>query len=259
MYRRFKLDVSRNIWQDYFYLGQDINNQNLSLFRRDLNEFISKGHTLSANHIMDNWFPKINADIFLSHSHKDKVIVYSFAGFLYKKFGLRSFIDSSVWGYADELLRTLDDRYCLKNNGCYSYEKRNRSTSHVHMMLSSSLAKMMDKCECLIFINTPNSFIPSENIDNTGSTGSPWIYSELVMSELLRVNVPDRLKKVVASMDSYDFSENMKISYQVDISHLYNLNKDILNNWRLDYLSDKKRNPLDILYSITQDRGVIYG
>ena len=78
--------------------------------------------------------------------------------FLHSKLGLRAFVDSMVWGSADSLLRKIDDEFCY-NEGAhsYNYEKRNLSTSYVHMMLCSSLANMMDKCICFSFINSNQS------------------------------------------------------------------------------------------------------
>lgn len=49
------------------------------------------------------WFPKINADIFLSHSHKDEKLIIAFAGWLKDTFNLDVFIDSCIWGYSNDL------------------------------------------------------------------------------------------------------------------------------------------------------------
>lgn len=56
------------------------------------------------------------------------------------------------------------------------------------MMLSKALVTMMDRCECLFFLNTPSSITPADVIGEagTGSTTSPWIYSEIAMSGLIR-------------------------------------------------------------------------
>lgn len=54
--------------------------------------------------IQNDWFPEINADIFISHSHSDRDLANGIAGWINQKFGLRCFIDSNVWGHADMIL-----------------------------------------------------------------------------------------------------------------------------------------------------------
>lgn len=137
-------------------------------YKLELNKFALSQNTLDGDAIMSNWFPKIQADIFISHSHDDEKYVITLAGFLNEKFGLRSFIDSCVWGYLVELLKEIDNRfYSTGRPGSYSYEKRNYLTSHVHMMLSISLMKMIDPTECLLFIDTPNSLNQEESQPRT--------------------------------------------------------------------------------------------
>lgn len=51
------------------------------------------------------------------------------------------------------------------------------------MMLASALTMMIDKAECVIFLNTPNAVSTEEIIDKTES---PWIYYETVMTNLVR-------------------------------------------------------------------------
>jgi hypothetical protein len=51
------------------------------------------------------------------------------------------------------------------------------------MMLSTALSMMIDKAECLFFLNTPNSIQATEAIDRTKS---PWIYHEISISSLIR-------------------------------------------------------------------------
>ena len=53
-------------------------------------------------------------------------------------------------------------------------------------MLNSALNHMLDKTECLWFINTENSVIPLDKIGKPDQTISPWIYSEIVMANTLR-------------------------------------------------------------------------
>lgn len=71
---------------------------------------------------------------------------------LHDCFGLEAFIDSCSWGYCDDLLNKIDKKYCYDSKKkTYDYHLRNYTTSHVHMMLSTALAEMMDNTECIIF------------------------------------------------------------------------------------------------------------
>ena len=51
------------------------------------------------------------------------------------------------------------------------------------MMLSTALTMMIDKVECVLFLNTPKSIDTTEVIDKTKS---PWIYLEMAMMKLVR-------------------------------------------------------------------------
>lgn len=111
------------------------------------------------------------------------------AGWLDEVCHVRAFVDSYIWAYSNKLLEKLDNKYCVKerdgDHTTYSYEKRNNSTSHVHMMLNTALEKMIDKSECLFFVNTPNSIDIADTM-KIGATLSPWIFSELSLSQIVR-------------------------------------------------------------------------
>ena len=149
-----------------------------------IDQYLLNDGTLDASAMESDWFPEVDADIFLSHSHADEKAIIDIAGFLFKECGLKCFIDSMVWGYADKLLKQIDEKYCIKSrdekgNKIYSYENRNRTTAQVHLMLQGALAKMIDRCECLVFVNTPQSLKMSD-VQVDSMTASPWIYSELL-------------------------------------------------------------------------------
>lgn len=118
----------------------------------------SNKSTLDGNEIMKEWFPQVKSHVFISHSHADINKIYKFAGFLNKEFGLEVFIDSCVWGYADELLYLIDNDHCYdEKTKTYTYKKRNITTSNVYLMLLNSLQTMIDNTECILFVETPNS------------------------------------------------------------------------------------------------------
>lgn len=136
---------------------------------------------------------------------------------------MKVFIDSCVWGYSDDLLRQIDNEYCVSKTNpdgsidSYNYQKRNQSTAHVHMMLNGALMKMMDSTECLIFLDTPNS-LKAKDVSN-GTTNSGWIYSELLMSKLLRRLDPIR-KSMNFALNESVRHDGLSVEYDADITHL---------------------------------------
>lgn len=93
--------------------------------------------------IQNDWFPEINADIFISHSHSDRDLANGIAGWINQKFGLRCFIDSNVWGHADKLLKTVNDEHSDRHTGehgenVYSYRLCNEAANHVLMTMSAT-------------------------------------------------------------------------------------------------------------------------
>lgn len=255
MFAKFKMELDDMKYElddnfDYFYkIGCTTHKEQQKSVYSSLQKYLSPKGVLNASEIEKDWFPTIKADVFLSHSHKDERDVIALAG-IFKEVGLTAFIDSCVWGYANDLLKMIDEEYCVqleKPNGgyVYDYDTRNYSTAHVHMILNGALAKMIDTTECLIFLNTPNSLAVSDL--NKGITNSCWIYSELLYSKLLRKRVPIRKGR------SFQLNESVRhgdlgVEYDVDISHLIKLEfsdiievvcrgqKDIQGKRLLDYL-----------------------
>lgn len=134
-----------------------------------LRNYVLKDGVIDGSIMQSNWFPKVEADVFISHSHKDEKRAIALAGWLYKKFGIKSFIDSCIWGYSNDLLKLIDKEHCYQEEtNTYDYNLRNYSTSHVHMMLSVALTMMIDNTECILS-NTPNSITTSSIINKTES------------------------------------------------------------------------------------------
>ena len=237
--------------ENYYDVGKNLYDKNKTLVRKALNNYIYDNiEQLNGTQIQNDWFPTVNADIFLSHSHMDEKLVIGLAGWLYKKFGLISFIDSCVWGYANDLLKDIDDEYSSMDSNTYYYKKCIISSSHVHMMLSMALFKMIDKTECLFFINTPSSIAVANSIECADKTLSPWIYAELEMSRLVR-------KKKLSEYRSKDTFESYQdvlkhgvvINYDITLEHLIDLREEDLANWE-KYNISKSKEALDILYSL---------
>lgn len=212
------------------------------------------GEILDAEKIQADWFPEIDAHVFISHSHADIKLAKNFAGWLYQKFGIVSFIDSCVWGYANDLLRKLDDKYCKDElNNCYDYDQRNLSTANVHMILMIALSKMIEKSECVFFLNTPNSNI-GDAIKSI--TLSPWIYGEIEVSRIIKKKVPIRRYSQGGILD-----ENFQMGYPLNLDHLYPLNSNDLMNWGTNTITSvglkKPLGALDELYKITPKKEII--
>lgn len=200
-------------------------------FRKILRQYLQANGNLDAATMEQEWFGSVQADIFLSHSHRDETLIEAFAGWLHEKCGVFAFVDSSLWGYADDLLREIDNDYCQNDDKqTYSYKLRNISTSYVHMILNTALAKMIHQTECLIFVNTENSTI-KENITDESKTLSPWIYSELALSKIIEV------QKYSLSNLQHSFILNESEERQIPIvlhaetEHLKILTTNHLINW----------------------------
>lgn len=220
--------------------------------RSKLNSYITQDGVIDGAQIQKDWFPQVNADIFISHSHADEQLAINLACWLYDNFNLVAFIDSCVWGYANDLLKQIDERYCRKETeDLYDYGKRNYSTSHVHMMLMTALNKMIDKTECVFFLNTENSVLLK---DIEHKTLSPWIYGEIEITRTIQKKLP--IRQTIRSFSSggklekaEDFNESLKIKYPLNVGHFNELDNDKLKAWRESRTTGT--NALDKLYEIT--------
>lgn len=260
MFKGYKLEkIDFGIHQThYFEIGNKLYDNYKQQIKKSLDSFLLEDKSLDGSEIIKSWFPEIKAHVFISHSHKDETMVIAFAGWLYERFKIVSFIDSCIWGYANELIQTLDNVYSWldKTNRIYSYEKVMQSTSHVHMMLYTALSMMIDKTECLIFLDTPNSIVQYKDIDKTESA---WIYSEITFSQIVRITVPERLKTLAPLLENRTFAmeeggkieKSMKIKYDLYSNHLININEDTLRLWKNSLNLLNAEASLNELYDIT--------
>ncbi|WP_420591845.1 hypothetical protein [Bacterioplanoides sp.] len=231
--------------------NNDFNNQPITVsddsryVRDSLNHLVEKDGVIDGDRLESEWFPLLSSKkVFISHSHSDELIAKRFASFLKEKFSLESFIDSTVWGYSDQLIKKINDQYSrIEGENLYSYEKCNVTASHVYTLLSNALNLMIDHCECLIFLNTDNSVDNhslSSKIRAGVSTYSPWLMSELRTSSVIR-NRP-MIKRTEMALDSLTFNESLrksaglesssvKVSYSLPIEHLHKLNAEIISKW----------------------------
>lgn len=185
---------------------------------------------LDGDLIQKEWFPKKDWDVFLSHSHNDldkalKIKV------LLEHFGLKVFVDSTVWRFADNLLRKIDDTYAQRSEGHYYYNKRNQTTAAVHLMLSTALTQVMDNAEAVFFLNTCNSTLKQISKTTYGKAfiASPWIYHEIMMTKFLRPNSFRRREKdIINESEKY---ENIIMPHCVDLSQMQKLSLSKFARW----------------------------
>lgn len=237
MYRGFNLKIPNDLNTSSIGTGRQISKINNDNVKKSLDSFLLDNGSLDGTKIMEEWFPEIKSHIFLSHSHKDEEKALIIAGMLYEEFKIWTFIDSTVWGYSNELLKKIDNQYCIQPNGeMYDYDKRNYSTAHVHLMLSTALNKMIDMSECLFFLNSPNSISTSTEISQ--KTNSPWIFSEIATTKIIRKQTPQRLKRETrlfstegVKMMNESALIKLNVEYDLELSHLSTLTAVDLAKW----------------------------
>jgi hypothetical protein len=207
MYRGFNLSVQENCFNQYYDDGDASHKSQRACIESVLDSFKDIDGSLIASKLTAAWFPNISADVFIAHSHQDCKLAVGLAGFLKYQFAISSFIDSNVWGYSDDLLRMVDDEYCWQaERRTYNYEKRNKSTTHVH------------------------TSIVSKDYIRGQITDSPWIYSEIAMTTVLqRRSLSDhrQMRKGIVRMD-----EALRMQYAIELHHLTTLDQQDMEKWR---------------------------
>ena len=264
MFAGFNLKLSESFFgnkiQEYADIGKN-SNSNLRTDEDMTNCVITKfkeGDSLSGKRILDEWFPKIKCNIFISHAHCDERLANALSGWLYDNFNITSFIDSNVWKYIDSLLNMLNEYSDKRPNGLegwiYDYCKCNRASQHANIMLLMSLQTMIDNVESVFFLNTDNS-VNVIGKNGISSTYSPWIYAELLCADLIR-------KKPLAEYRNKYFLENfainaatesraeLKITYNISTNNLKSLNEKNLIDWKERYKNEHNVISMDLLYKM---------
>ena len=258
MYKGFKLNFEgeniQNFIKNYLEKGNSFfekiqNNITTKNFRSYLND---KKGIVNVDEIIKDWFPSLtDYHIFISHSHYDEKLAISLAGYLKEKYGLKSFVDSKLWGYSNLLLEKIDEELSkTEDKQYYSYKKRNESTSHIHNILAMSLLRMIDETECFILLDTQESIPLKDVINDKKFTFSSWIYSENIMSEFIRTRIPSRLRQNNFG-EVVEASKKVEFSYELETKHLIEISlKDIVNYNNFNEPSDV----LDYLYKIASNK-----
>lgn len=252
MYRAFNL---KNIQFEKQYEDKLLNKYNqlhlndCKKIRENIADFVLSDQSLDGSALQDAFFPtNFRPDVFISHSRDDEDFAKAFAQHLEESFGIKSFIDSTVWGGFYNLQNYLDS-YFIKNfkeqGRTYKRSDQYRVISHVHLMLNMALMEMMNRCEAFFLLNTPQSI----NIDDLigDSTYSPWVFSEIGMFHLIEKCETQR---------TVQESFSARIKQKVDLTDFTVLTNTDLNNWRNKYKEDqslfflKNMLALDVLYDM---------
>lgn len=259
---------------------QEFKQRNKDIFVKVEDYLLNGYNTLSASQIESSLFPSFEADVFISHSHKDEDDVIRLALML-EDMGLDVFVDSCYWGYAGDLQKKIDDKFCriIGSSTSYDYQSVLHTSANINNVLTSALHGMIDKAELFLFLGTENSVLLSDEFSGKEKLTSPWISSELLFADRVRrtkkrirpsleanamdsaVNEEIELRKSVEFI--YDFPElqslswvdfyNWICSYKIENStRFYEFHKKLSGLNHLDILYklmniDEKKNKLDKL------------
>lgn len=75
--------------------------------RKPLSAFMMEDGNINGGELSNTWFPEVQAQVFISHSHADTELAHGLAGWLFEKFGINGFIDSALWGHCAQLLELI--------------------------------------------------------------------------------------------------------------------------------------------------------
>ena len=213
-----------------------------------LTDLLIEEDTFDASLILSKLFPTVNADIFLSHSSQDSDYAIQIAEDL-KDCGITVFIDSLVWGSVYDLLKAIDNKYCLSANGqTYDYDERNRSTAHLHMVLSTALQRMIYQTDTILFMNTEKSISLKHSVKGELKTLSPWIHMELSFSSMVRRKPRRTGVKQEGRMMDHASNESFSVVHEAPTRHLTNISDNQFQSW-LRYAFLYGREALDQLYT----------
>lgn len=268
MFIGFDLNISENSnifngsinYYNYRSIGMEHLNEQKAVYEKELENYITDKE-VDGTKIQDEWFPQVEANIFISHSHDDADLACALAGWLNQTFGLNCFIDSNVWGYSENLLEIMNSKLSNKRKSkdsgvLYNHDSCNRVSQHVNMMLSVALQKMIDKVEVVILLNTNNSI--SVCTDNKMSkTYSPWIYLEIIFTQLVKRkplfvyrNYKQLIHSDLAKGNYYLALEQFLVSYKFSLEHLIQIEENDLSEWEMEYQREEYEYSLDALYKL---------
>ncbi|MFJ7007930.1 hypothetical protein [Pseudomonas putida] len=214
---------------------------------------------IDADRLSRHIFPRQRrTHVFLSHSHADEKRAIELAIELRDR-GINVFVDSCVWGASQHLLEKLIAYYAEQKGGGQPLSEREVSdlAAGVHLMLVGALQEMIDRTELFVFLNTEKS-VPLKAYEGSDRTFSPWIYSELQFSSMVRRRVPARRRGRSSSVLSLEHQEAKRLlppfSHKALNSHLPKVDGSEFSGW-IEFLLEKGEPALDSFYEQFQIPG----
>ncbi|WP_146036688.1 hypothetical protein [Pseudomonas protegens] len=189
--------------------------------------------------------------VFLSHSHADEERAVELAVRLRDR-GVNVFVDSCVWGASQHLLEKLMVYYADQKADGEPLSELEVSdlSAGVHLMLAGALQEMIDRTELFVFLNTEKS-VPLKAYEGSDRTFSPWIYSELQFSAMVRRRVPARRRGRSRSVLSLEHEQAKRLlpdfAHKALNSHLPKVDGSEFSGW-IELLLEKGEPALDSLY-----------
>jgi hypothetical protein len=189
--------------------------------------------------------------VFLSHSHADEERAVELAIKLRDR-GVNVFVDSCVWGASEHLLENLTAFYADQKADGQPLSEREVSdlSAGVHLMLVGALQEMIDRTELFVFLNTENS-VPLKAYEGSDRTFSPWIYSELQFSAMVRRRVPARRRRRSPEVLSLEHEQAKRLqpdfAHKALNSHLPKVDGSAFSGW-IELLDEMGEPALDSLY-----------
>ena len=207
---------------------------------------------IDADRLSRHIFPQQKrTHVFLSHSHADEGKAIELAIKLRNR-GVNVFVDSCVWGASQHLLETLVAYYSDQKADGQPLSEREVSdlSAGVNLMLVGALQEMIDRTELFVFLNTEKS-VPLKAYEGADRTFSPWIYSELQFSAMVRRRVPARRRRRSAEVLSLEHEQAKRVlpnfAHKALNSHLPKVDGSAFSGW-IELLDEKGEPALDSLY-----------
>lgn len=232
MFRAFNLDctsfknhaIFRGNFSYYKYVGDTFYSKHDADIKSNLNKYVCENNHIDVDALEADWFPNVNADIFISYAHEDNDFAVALMGWFKQECNVNAFVDSCIWRHSKDLLHELDERYCKNDDKCtYKYVPHNNAAANVHLIVSNALMKMIYNTPFIIFLNTPESISTIINNDCSSVTNSPWIYSEIMFTKYLAKRHREIFAKCVQE------SNEVKFDYMLDLGHMTDITLDELN------------------------------
>ena len=248
MFAPYNLMVSNDEKKEFIYKCDTQSIQSFEKYENSLTKIIedkisyfdSEKNILDGSKLQEDWFPSLDFNIFISHSHKDHSLAVALANFIESRTSLKVFVDGMVWKNADELQHKLDDKFSLIDTNLYSYKKVLATTSNVNAILSMAIMKVMDKTDVVLLLNTNNSVLAFDSLAD--KTLSPWLFEEWLFTQNLKRTKHTRKISKTATLET----KNMQVAYELpDINNYKKLRIKDIENWI--YKCDSKKYSYDKL------------